>query len=120
MHIHWIQSGQLTPNFLVGWLWETNGAVTATTWDYLIPSANAFSYSSGNLNQITKFGSITPPSGAGLSDLVHIKLFRDVANESTEFTGAEDDAKTQDDAYANSFDIHFEIDTAGSREEYVK
>jgi len=119
-HIHWIQAGEKTPNFLVGWLWQVNGATTATTWDYLIPSANAFSYSSGNLNQITKFNKITPPAGAGLSDLVHIKLFRDVANESTEFTGAEDDAKTQDDAYANSFDIHFEIDTAGSREEYVK
>lgn len=119
-HIHWIQSGASTPNLLVGWLWQVNGAATATTWDYLIPSANAFTYSAGNLNQITKFGSITPPEGAGLSDLLHIKLFRDVANESSEFSGAEVDGTTQDDVYANSFDIHFEIDSAGSREEYTK
>jgi len=35
-HIHWIQTGEKTPNFLVGWLWQVNGATTATTWDYLI------------------------------------------------------------------------------------
>ena len=55
-----------------------------------------------------------------MSDLLMIKLFRDVANESTLFAGAEVDVNVQDNVAASSFDIHFEIDSAGSNTEYVK
>jgi len=120
-HLHWVQTAAAMPNWLIGYRWNINGAATnAAAWTYIIHSANAYTWSSGSLNQITKFGSITPPEGAGLSDLVHIKIFRDVSNESTLFTGAEVDVNVQDNAAASSFDIHFEIDSAGSDTEYVK
>jgi hypothetical protein len=119
-HLHWIQSEQTVPNLAIGYMWEVNGATTNTTWLNLAHTSNVFTWVSGSLNQITKFGSITPPVGAGLSDLLHIKLYRDVANESTLFSAPEVDAKTQDNVYADSFDIHFEIDSAGSDSEYVK
>lgn len=119
-HLHWIQSAAAMPNLLIAHRWESNGAVVSGTFTNLIHTANVFSYSSGSLNQITKFGSITPPTGAGLSDLLLIKIMRDVANESTLFAGAEVDANVQDNVTAYSFDLHFEIDQAGSDEEYVK
>ena len=120
-HLHWVQTAAATPNWLIGYRWNINGEATnAAAWSYIKHSANVYTWSSGSLNQITKFDSITPPEGAGLSDLVHIKIFRDVANESTEFIGAENDGNTQDDAAASSFDIHFEIDSAGSDTEYTK
>lgn len=120
-HLHWIQTAAAMPNMLIGWVWQVNGAATTTeTFTSIIHSANAYEWSSGNLNQISKFGSITPPEGAGLSDLLLIKLMRDVANESTLFAGAEVDLDVQDNVYAYSFDIHFEIDQAGSDEEYTK
>ena len=120
-HLHWIQTAAAMPNMLIGWVWQVNGAATTTeTFTSIIHSSNVYKWSSGSLNQISKFGSITPPEGAGLSDLLCIKLMRDVANESTLFTGAEVDLDVQDNVYAYSFDIHFEIDQAGSDEEYVK
>lgn len=120
-HLHWIQTAAAMPNMLIGWVWQVNGAATTTeTFTSIIHSANAYTWSSGTLNQITKFGSITPPAGAGLSDLLLVKIWRDVANESTLFAGAEVDLDVQDDVYAYSFDIHFELDQAGSDTEYVK
>jgi hypothetical protein len=121
-HLHWVQTAAGMPNWLIGYRWNVNGAATnAAAWSLIPHSANAYTYSAGSLNQITKFDKISPPVGAGLSDLVHIKIFRDVSNESTAFTGgAENDAATQDNAAASSFDVHFEIDQAGSDEEYTK
>ena len=119
-HLHWLQSAAAMPNLGISWVWQTNGALLKETWPNVKHSANVFNWSSGTLNQITKFGSITPPTGAGLSDLLLVKIWRDVANESTLFTGAEVDANVQDNVAAYSFDIHFEIDQAGSDEEYTK
>lgn len=120
-HLHWQQTAAAMPNFGISWLWETNGALLATSWTRVAHTENAYEWTTGTLNQITKFGSITPPEGAGLSDLLLIQIWRDVANESTLFTGgAEVDVNVQDNADAYSFDIHFEIDSAGSDEEYTK
>jgi hypothetical protein len=120
-HLHWVQTAAAMPNLLISYRWNINGGLnTYPAWTPIVHSANAYTWSTGALNQITKFGSITPPTGAGLSDLLHIRIFRDVANESTLFGGAEVDVDVQDNAFASSFDIHFEIDQAGSDEEYVK
>jgi len=119
-HIHWLQTAATMPNFLINYNWEVQGAAESNSFTLQPHTANAFTWSAGSLNQITKFGSITPPAGAGLSDILFIYIFRDVANDSGEFAGAEVDANVQDDAYTSSFDIHFEIDQAGSDTEYVK
>ena len=119
-HIHWLQSAAAMPNFLINYNWEVQGAAESNSYTLQPHTANVYTYSSGSLNQITKFGSITPPAGAGLSDILFIYIFRDVANDSGEFAGAEVDVDVQDNAFASSFDIHFEIDQAGSDTEYVK
>ena len=47
-----------------------------------------FDYSSGTIVQITDFGGIDM-KGVGASDLLHLVLFKDGANTSTLFTGAD-------------------------------
>lgn len=120
-HLHWWQTAAAMPNLLIGYRWQYENKAKTTAWTNLAHSDNAFTWSTGTLNQITKFGSITPTTDAALSDCVQFRIYRDVSGASTLFPdGAEVDAKTQDDVYAVSFDIHFEIDQAGSDEEYVK
>lgn len=120
-HLHWWQIASGMPNLMIGYRWQYENKTKTTAWSNIIYSANAFTWSAGlSLNQITKFGSITPTTDAALSDCVQFRIYRDVSNASTLFTGAEVDVKTQDDVYAVSFDIHFEIDSAGSDSEYVK
>ena len=119
-HLHWRQDAAAMPNLIISYIWQVNGAAQSSSWTHIAHSANAYTWSTGNLNQITKFGSITPPEGAGLSDIIFFKIMRDVANESMLFTGAEVDVNVQDDVYASSFDIHFEVDSAGSDTEYAK
>lgn len=119
-HIHWLQTAAAMPNWLINYAWQIQGAAENSTYTLQPHTANTYTWSSGSLNQITKFGSITPPEGAGLSDILMIYIFRDVANDSGKFAGAEVDVDVQDNALASSFDIHFEIDSAGSDTEYTK
>ena len=116
-HIHWWQTSANMPNWLLQYRWQVNGSAKETDWNYLPWNDNAFDYVSGELNQITRFGTITPPTGDGISDLLQIRLIRDVANASEEFTDPETSPINQD---AVSLDAHIEIDTLGSRQEYTK
>lgn len=116
-HIHWFQNENKTPNWLLQYRWQKNGEAKTTAWTYLPYNQNAFIYTSGTIVQITSFGTITPPEGYGISDVVQFRIIRDVDNDSTEMDGL--DTYTGD-AEALSFDIHIECDTLGSRQRYVK
>jgi hypothetical protein len=120
-HIHWIQNQGAMPNLLVGYRFYDNGAPVPGSWTLkaLTASDNAFTYpGSGSIQQVTEFN-LAPGtfSGMGLSFTFDCKVYRDTTNVSTLFTGA--------DAYsgvwaAKYYDIHFEKDMTGSREEFVK
>lgn len=119
-HIHWNQTSSAFPNVLVGYRWYNNGEdpTQALTLLALVSSNNAFTYSSGTIAQITR---IPLPQGLGagkkLSSIFDIQIFRDTANTSGLFAGA--------DTYAGvfslkEFDIHIERDMLGSRQEFLK
>lgn len=117
LHIHWEQTQANVPNWLFRYRWQTQGAAKTTTWsDYLVPNL-AFTYVSGTLNQISYGAGITPPEGAGLSDVLEIRLYRDTGNDSTLFAGADPMTAT---ARFTFVDVHLENDTLGSRTEYAK
>jgi hypothetical protein len=80
-------------------------------------NANAFTYVSGTLNQISGFPEVVAPSGYGISDIVQCRVIRDYTNQSTLFTGTDPYIGS---AEATSFDLHFIADTLGSRTEYTK
>jgi hypothetical protein len=116
-HIHWEQNQNITPNWLFQYRWQITGQSKTTAWTNYKATTNAFTYSSGTLNQISYGSGITPPAGYALSDILEVRLIRDTANSSGVFSDV--------DAYAGtvsitSADVHYEIDTLGSRTEYSK
>ena len=116
-HIHWFQTQNNTPNFLVQYRWQNNGSAKTTAWTNLPMTTNAFTYVSGTLNQITYGAGITPPVSDSVSPILQVRITRDKTNASTAFAGSDTHTAT---AEITSFDIHIETDTLGSRTEYSK
>jgi hypothetical protein len=117
-HIHFEQANNNMPNFLIRYRWQINGGTKTTAWTDYKCNTPVFTYVSGTLNQIAKGAAgITPPVGYSISDNIEIRAFRDNANTSTLFTGADPYTGT---VGLTSIDIHVEIDTVGSRGEYTK
>lgn len=117
-HLHWWQVSAAVPNWLLGYRWQKQGSAKTTSWSNLPISSHTFTYSAGTLNQISKWSAIAAPVGYGeVSDIVQFRIYRDVTNVSTLFSGADPEASNID---AVNFDIHIEVDTLGSRQEYSK
>jgi hypothetical protein len=124
-HLHWWQEALAMPHLMIGYRWQKQGAVKTTSWTIAKHSSNSYTWSTGVLNQITQFGSIAAPSGAGISDCIQFRIYRDVADDSDLWNVdatpvAEVDVATQDNVYAVNFDIHYQVDSAGSLGEYTK
>lgn len=116
-HVHWFQVQDNVPNWLIQYRWQKNGGAKTTSWSNLPMNSEAFTYTAGTILQISGGATISPPTGAGLSDIVQFRLLRDNANTSTLFAGADPYTVT---AAAVNFDVHYSLDTLGSQEEYVK
>jgi hypothetical protein len=117
LHIHWFQEAAAVPHFLMDYRWQKLGSSKVTAWTRQKINTPVFTYASGSLHQICKGITISPPTGTNLSDIIQIRIYRDNANTSTLFTGA--------DAYSGavglmSIDAHFMINSTGSDQEYVK
>lgn len=116
-HIHFEQTENDVPNFLIRIRWQRNFGAKTTAWtDYKCNTA-AVPYVSGTLNQIAYGAALTPPAGYSLSDIIQFRVFRDNANTSTVFAGAD---PFSTDVLVTGIDIHIEEDTLGSRTEYSK
>jgi hypothetical protein len=120
-HMHWIQQSANEPNWLLCYkIVAKNTAITIetdfTNYTFLKKDSNAFTYSSGNLHQITLFPSIDM-TGKSLSDCIQFALFRDSTNVSTEFAGADPSALVE---YVWEFDVHYQADGLGSIQEFSK
>lgn len=116
-HLHWRQGAAAYPNWLIQWRWQIQGEEETASWQYQKVSAHQFTWSAGTLNQISNFGAITAPAGAGISDIVQFRLIRDCSDTSTLYG---DSDPLAGDASAVNFDVHIECDTIGSRSEFSK
>lgn len=116
-HLHWFQSQAGVPNWLIQYRWQINGGAKTTSWTNYPLDTQAFTYSSDTIMQISYNSGLTPPEGAGLSDILQIRLIRDSNNGSTEFTGNDPVAGNVSTV---NLDVHYEINSIGSDEEYVK
>ena len=113
-HIHWQQMNSNAVVWKMAYKWFDNGGAVPgsfTTITATVPTDNLFMYTSGNLAQITDIPAIDGSSITGLSSMMLIKLYREDNVDGGAGGG---------DAMAFQFDIHFEIDMPGSRQEYVK
>lgn len=105
-HIHYIQNQNLQPVFNLEYRWTNIGDVESGSWTTISLNVNNLPYTSGNLHQVLSGASI---SGAGktISSILDIKLYR---NDNV-YVG---------DLLAKQFDIHYQKDSFGSRQEYIK
>ena len=120
-HIHFVQKKNYVPNFLLEYRWQTLGSSQVTAWTKIKCNIPAFTYISGSLNQIAHTSGISVPVGSDISDVVQFRIFRDNTNSSGEFTGI-DPYNTGGNATVGitAFDVHFQIDSYGSTNQYTK
>lgn len=118
-HLHWWQTTANTPNWLLAYRWQKQGSAKTTAWTELPWTANAYTWTAGTLNQITKFGAIAAPTGYGeVSDIVQFRLYRDYTDASGKFGGSGDPVDADQDIV--NFDTHIQVDMFGSSSEYAK
>lgn len=116
-HIHWTQESANVPNFLFQYRWQMNGKPKSSAWEYLKCNSAVFPYVSGSLNQISGGATIQAPVGHSLSDIIQIRVIRDTGNNSGLFSGPDLYSGT---VGITAVDIHYQIDTVGSRTEFTK
>lgn len=109
LHIHWEQPDAAIREFTVQYRVQENGQPKTTAWTTVVVLANdtnnAFIYSTGTANQITKLVNIDLSSYA-LSSTVQFRLTR------SDSVGG--------DIEATFVDAHIPYDQLGSRQKYVK
>lgn len=120
-HIHWLQEQAAVPNMLLGYKTTVYGDTTTfetdwTNYTFSIFSGHVYTYDSGVLAQMSIFPEIDI-SGVTVSGTIDFVLFRDTGNVSTLFTGGD---PVSADVTIKYFDCHVQIDSAGSRQEYIK
>ena len=120
-HIHWIQSESGVPNWWLRYRFWKNGG-EAGAWTSIALDSGVFPYVSGAIMQIHKPVEDIHLSGAvngslGVSDFIDIEITRDINNSSSLFAGAD---PLTGDAQLRSFDMHLQVDSDGSPEEYSK
>ena len=106
-HIHFIQDVATTPTFKMDYRWYKNGDAVPTVWTTLTASSFAFTYTSGSILQIASFPEIDGSSIDRVSSIIDIRIYRD----DNDVTG---------DVLLKEFDIHYQIDSLGSRQEFIK
>lgn len=106
-HVHWQQSAATAVTWKMDYKWFKNGAAVPASFTTLTTNTGVFTYTSGNLLQVSSFGEIDGSAMDAISSMLLIKLYRD-------------DNVTTGDVLAFEFDIHYQRDSLGSRFEFVK
>lgn len=109
LHIHFVQNSALLPNFKCDYRFYKNGDVipsfaTIQTDDGAGP---VFTYTSGSIVQLVRFPDIPAPIDEPISSILDMIIYRD-------------DNIITGDVLVKYIDYHFQVDTDGSREEFVK
>lgn len=115
-HVHWMQSHANIPNMLLKYRFYDNGE-TPPAWTLAAAITHVFTYTAGSMLQISEWPEIDISSLTGVSGFVDVKVFRDTANASAAFAGAD---PLVGDWLAKEFDFHRPIDSIGSPDEYSK
>ena len=114
-HAHWIQNQDEVPNALLKYRIYDNGEVPGS-WILAAPTGIAFEYEQNAL-QIIIFPEIDMSTVTGVSSFIDIKMYRDASNASGLFSGSDD---YSGNVLMKEFDFHYQIDSLGSRQEYIK
>lgn len=106
-HIHYIQTTPNPPTFILQYRWYENGDVVPN-FTTVEASTGIFTFSGSPILQIMEFPDIAGTGHNGVSSVMDIIVYR----------------KTGDGVSGNvlvkEFDIHYMLDSVGSRSEYIK
>lgn len=106
-HVHWRQTRNEQAVFKMAYKWYNIGDTEPADFTVYEMGTYVKTYSSGTLHQINDGTGGIDGTGKGLSSMLLIKLYRE-------------DNVYAADALVDQFDIHIEIDSMGSNEEYHK
>lgn len=107
-HVHFVQATSLLPTFKMDVRWIENGGDSTVSFaTYSTEDAGALAYTSGSILQILDFPCVDGSAVDSLSSMMDIKLYRD-------------DNVVSGDVLVKEFDIHYQLDSVGSRQEYTK
>jgi hypothetical protein len=106
-HVHIQQDQALQGVFKIEYIWYNIGDPIPDIWEELVLDQYAIDYVSGNIAQILEPAAKLDGTGKRISSILKIRLYRD------------DDVYVGD-LFADQFDIHYQLDSNGSIEEYVK
>jgi hypothetical protein len=106
-HLHWLQTTSSNVTWKLDYKWTNIGATVTDNFTTIEMTRTVCTYSSGTLHQISETLNGIDGTGKTISSILAVKLYRD----DNIYTG---------DALAYQFDIHYESDTLGSRQEFVK
>lgn len=111
LHVHFIQSSSDVPTFVAEYRWYLLGATVPAAWTTIDTDAGtgpAFAYpGSGSILQLIEFPEIAAPANETISSNLDIIFYRD-------------DNVVTGDVLVKFIDYHFQVDSNGSRGEYVK
>lgn len=108
-HIHWIQNQALFPAWKLSYRIYTNGSLVPVSYINVGITSHAFTWVSDDLMQISGFPAIDMSGYDKVSTIIDIRITRDGAADS--YVG---------DALGKEFDIHFLMDTPGSKTAFAK
>ena len=110
IHVHYIQSSADQPIFELQYKFYNNSAAVPGSWTTIDTHLvkGKYTYTSGSILQKGIFPSIAAPANETLSANIDIKLYRQTGD------GVAGDILTK------YIDIHFQIDSLGSAQEYIK
>ena len=113
-HFHWIQEQAEFPNVLFAYRAYNNGD-TPGAYTFVEPDNHVFTYVAADICQISGFPDIDM-TGMTLSSIIDMKFWVDTANTSTLITSGSQALGM----LLKEIDIHYEIDSLGSNQEFVK
>jgi hypothetical protein len=111
-HIHMLQAVDLQAVFKIDYMWVNIGDAP-TGWTTITLDTYLVTYVSGSMHQVLKASTHIDGAGKGISSILKVKLYRDddVYIDAVNVNG---------DVLVSDLDVHYQIDSKGSVEEYVK
>ena len=110
MHVHYIQSAAEQPIFELQYKFYNNGGDVPGSWTTIDTSANKgrYTWTTNDMMQKGNFSTIAAPANEIVSANLDVKLYRQTGD------GLAGDVLTK------YVDFHFQIDSLGSAQEYLK
>ncbi|MDA3856229.1 MAG: hypothetical protein PF569_08280 [Candidatus Woesearchaeota archaeon] len=113
-HIHWTQKQAGNVKWRLRYKWIYNNSIVPTAFTEITTIDTAFTYTSGNIMQISTFGLIEPPIVEENTNISAVLLM------SFSRLGSDAEDTYPASALFHEFDIHYVIDTFGSFQEFSK